>query len=260
MSKAKHAFCWSECVTSDAQATTAFYTQLFNWSSSNKTMGNGLEYHTFFLSVEPCGALHAMPDEMIAQGVPSHWAYFISTPDLAATLAKVQEAGGEVIQDIVEVKNSGKLGIITDPGGALLHIWEAEKEKGYGNFAPGQKGTPAWFDLMTPDAEAAIAFYGAVFGWEARDMELQHLPYWLLMDQDVPVGGMMISTNAEEEGSNSWIQYFNSHDVEADSKRAESLGGKILVPAQDVPVGRFSILADPSGAMFGLLWMKQQEK
>ena len=27
-------------------------------------------------------------------------------------------------------------------------------------------GTPTWFDLMTPDADKARAFYAALFGWQ----------------------------------------------------------------------------------------------
>ena len=34
------------------------------------------------------------------------------------------------------------------------------------SYAPG---TPSWVDLTTPDLEAALRFYGGLFGWEFED-------------------------------------------------------------------------------------------
>ena len=32
-----------------------------------------------------------------------------------------------------------------------------------------EPGTPSWVDLSTPDLEAALRFYGGLFGWEFED-------------------------------------------------------------------------------------------
>jgi predicted enzyme related to lactoylglutathione lyase len=32
--------------------------------------------------------------------------------------------------------------------------------------------------------------------------------------------------------------------------RAQQLGGSVLLPPMDIPIGRFTVLADPQGAVF----------
>jgi predicted enzyme related to lactoylglutathione lyase len=42
--------------------------------------------------------------------------------------------------------------------------------------------------------------------------------------------------------------------VDATARKAEELGGKVLMPPTDIPnVGRFSVLADPQGVMFSVI-------
>jgi len=42
-------------------------------------------------------------------------------------------------------------------------------------------------------------------------------------------------------------------DVDASAGKAKQLGAKLMVPPQDIPkVGRFSVVADPQGAVFAI--------
>jgi predicted enzyme related to lactoylglutathione lyase len=51
-----------------------------------------------------------------------------------------------------------------------------------------------------------------------------------------------------------WGIYLAVEDCDATVKKAESLGGKILVPPSDIPeVGRFSTLTDVQGAAFSII-------
>ncbi|MBM4408280.1 MAG: hypothetical protein FJ038_06725 [Chloroflexi bacterium] len=50
-----------------------------------------------------------------------------------------------------------------------------------------------------------------------------------------------------------WAVYFTVDDVDRAADRAQDLGGSVMVPAQDMPGGRFAIVSDPQGASFGLL-------
>jgi predicted enzyme related to lactoylglutathione lyase len=45
------------------------------------------------------------------------------------------------------------------------------------------------------------------------------------------------------------------NDVDASHQQAIGAGAREMLPPQDFPGGRFSILNDPQGAMFGLLRM-----
>ena len=50
-----------------------------------------------------------------------------------------------------------------------------------------------------------------------------------------------------------WQIYFNVDDVDGTHSKALSLGATEMVPPQDFPGGRFSILSDPQGASIALL-------
>ncbi|MCU7886640.1 MAG: VOC family protein, partial [Candidatus Thiodiazotropha sp. (ex Lucinoma annulata)] len=51
-----------------------------------------------------------------------------------------------------------------------------------------------------------------------------------------------------------WHSYIAVDDVDNCAKRASDLGGKVLVPPQDVPdVGRICIVSDPTGAITHLM-------
>ena len=39
-------------------------------------------------------------------------------------------------------------------------------------------------------------------------------------------------------------------DADQAAARAQELGGKVLLPPMDIPVGRFTVLADRQGAVF----------
>ena len=50
-----------------------------------------------------------------------------------------------------------------------------------------------------------------------------------------------------------WMPYFMVADVDASTAKAKSLGGRAMVEPMDIPnTGRFSIVADPEGAMFAV--------
>jgi uncharacterized protein len=80
-------------------------------------------------------------------------------------------------------------------------------------------GTFCWVDLGTNDAGGAKAFYGGLFGWEFEDPT----PRW---------------------GVAFWVA-----DPDQAAARARELGGSVVLAPFDIPVGRFTILADPQGAV-----------
>ena len=50
-----------------------------------------------------------------------------------------------------------------------------------------------------------------------------------------------------------WTTYIGSHDVDATAARAKELGATIFREPTDVPgTGRFAIIQDPTGAVFGV--------
>ena len=67
------------------------------------------------------------------------------------------------------------------------------------------------------------------------------------------VAGMMEITEEMGPIPPHWGVYFGVDDADAAVKKAESLGGSIIIPAMDIPeIGRFAGIQDPQGAMFSV--------
>lgn len=117
------------------------------------------------------------------------------------------------------------------------------------------KGKHVWFELNTTDLKAAEAFYASVAGWVPRDAGMPGMTYTLVGPADHAVGGMMALTDEMQAGGArpGWIGYVAVDDVEAAAAQTTGLGGRVVVPPQDIPgVGRFSIVCDPQGAVLSL--------
>lgn len=52
-----------------------------------------------------------------------------------------------------------------------------------------------------------------------------------------------------------WMVYFGVDDVDGSFKKATEAGGTEMLAPREFPGGRFAILADPQGAVFGLMKM-----
>ena len=115
------------------------------------------------------------------------------------------------------------------------------------------RGRFVWYDLMTTDPDGAGSFYKEAVGWQTAPWEGGPTPYTMWMNGETSVGGVVqLSEDALEAGAPPhWLAYIATPDVDATISRATELGGKVMVPPTDIPtVGRFSVLADPSGAAF----------
>lgn len=123
----------------------------------------------------------------------------------------------------------------------------------FDSYAPGQF---SWTDLMTPDVEAAKAFYGALFGWvPAASQDDAGGGYTMFRLGDTDVAGMGAMPD-EMKGAGvpaHWNGYVTVEDADAAAARAVELGGELQLPVIDIRVGgelagRMSILVDPGGA------------
>jgi hypothetical protein len=103
---------------------------------------------------------------------------------------------------------------------------------------------------MTKDVERAKAFYTSVTGWGIQVWSAAGEPYTMWSIGERTIGGVMQMPPGAEAPPH-WLGYIGTPDVEATAARAEALGAKIYVKPTEIPtVGKFSVMADPYGAMF----------
>jgi uncharacterized protein len=114
-------------------------------------------------------------------------------------------------------------------------------------------GRFVWFDLMTSDLQGAKTFFGDLIGWKLKSFGGDY-DMWTASDGQEIGGLMKLPDEARAAGAPPhWIGYVQTSDVDATARRAQQLGGKVLVPGTDIPnVGRFAVLSDPQGAAFAV--------
>lgn len=118
---------------------------------------------------------------------------------------------------------------------------------------PNPHGSFIWYELITPDADGAKAFYDSVVGWEVGPPSDDHMGYREIRSGDGHAGGMLPLTEvmASHGASPAWLGYIGVGDVDSAVAAIEQGGGKALMPAFDIPgIGRIAMVADPKGAPF----------
>jgi predicted enzyme related to lactoylglutathione lyase len=113
-------FSWNELATSDYKGALAFYSELFGWSPQEAMdMGEGGIYQIYGGGGPPLGGMFNKPAEMPG---PPMWLYYISVDDVNASVEKVKELGGEVVNGPMEVPGGDLIAQCLDPQGALFAL------------------------------------------------------------------------------------------------------------------------------------------
>ena len=109
-----------------------------------------------------------------------------------------------------------------------------------------------WYELTTPDVEAAKKFYPRFTGWGTQAFDND---YTMWTTGGVPFAGLFrLNDEMRQQGvPPNWMPYVESDNVDETAAKAASLGGRLVYGPDDIPgTGRFAVLQDPQGATFGV--------
>lgn len=112
-------------------------------------------------------------------------------------------------------------------------------------------GAPCWVDTTSPDPTAQRRFYAGIFGWSYAIGPPETGPYALCLVDDLAVAGIGIA----QEGvpTRAWNTYLAVSDADEACQAVEAAGGSVTVDPTDVmDQGRLALVAEPTGATFGL--------
>jgi predicted enzyme related to lactoylglutathione lyase len=115
-------------------------------------------------------------------------------------------------------------------------------------------GVPCWIDIEQQDPDAAVAFYGDLFGWEYENVMPAGGPGKYYMARigggDVPGIG---SPPPGAPSNPAWNTYIWVEDADATAAKVREAGGGVVMEPMDVSdAGRTGRFTDPEGAVFSI--------
>ncbi|MHC4959888.1 MAG: VOC family protein, partial [Planctomycetota bacterium] len=112
------------------------------------------------------------------------------------------------------------------------------------------QGRVVWHDLMSTDAAASEEFFTKLFGWEAKELDMGTAGKYRMLSSDGTDVGGIVPFDKSHGAPSHWIAYVAVDSVDDCCERVTSNGGKVCVPATDIPnIGRFAVIEDSSGAI-----------
>ena len=104
-------------------------------------------------------------------------------------------------------------------------------------------------EIPAVNVEGAGKFYESLFGWKLQHMPEMNYTMW----EDGSGSGGGFPQVSEENPAGQVLVYIDSDDIEADLKKVEKLGGKVLHPKTEIPqMGWYGVFQDPTGNVIGL--------
>lgn len=244
---------WYELLTDDIDKARHFYGAVIGWKIAAPMLKvPGAESYEMIGRADGGFAGGAMPltAEMKAGGARPGWLTYFGVADVDASVAKLRELGGGVFMDPFDIPMVGRVALVSDAQGVPFYLMRGASAGTSDVFAeePGL-GRCGWNELMTPDLDAALAFYDELLDLkvnERMDMGPDYGPYCFLDAGSKRIGAAM---KGEPMG---WRFYFHVADIDAAKAAVEANGGAVLMGPHEVPGGsRIIVATDPSGAEFG---------
>ncbi|WP_067825138.1 VOC family protein [Nocardia inohanensis] len=239
---------WFDLTTAEPAKAIEFYMQLFDWSAEPVVMTDYGKYIMFRRNGAPVAGL---VERTGATPQPDGWLTYLSTADISATIAAAQANRGGVQRPILEIPGIGTTAVLTDPAGSAIGVVRPDgdaEERAAGPTAP------VWTELESVDWPLTFDFATEVF---ALRTEIQSATpgsrFATFHDENHPRGG--IFELAPEIPHSRWEVAFLVDDAQQAVDRAVELGGTIVRPVYDIPVGTGlgARVADPSGAHFNFI-------
>lgn len=260
--------CWADTNQQDPEAAVAFYGELFGWDLEQVMPPQSpVKYYIARLRGGDVAAIGSAPE----RGDSPAWNTYIWVQDADATAARIQAAGGRLIDGVYDVMGAGRTAVCSDPEGAVFRLWQAGDHRGA--RIVNEPGSVNFNGLHTGDPEGARSFYGSVFGWEALPMgggaQGWRLPGYgdfleerdpglreRLAEMGAPAGFEDVVATLTPLGDDQaympaqWSVTFAVEDADAVAAAAAQRGGHVVTPPFDGPWVRMTVIRDPGGATF----------
>ncbi len=240
---------YAELVTPDIAAAKQFYGQLFGW-----TFEDFIQRDAIFTQASQNGqVIGGIYQKPLPPGRRPNWICFIATQNVAATTAQATQNGAKILLAPRAFANLGQEAILADPQGAVFAILQSNSGDPPDVLVP--QGDWIWSSLIATDPTADAAFYKTLFGYEIYNLtdpqDAQHL---ILASDKFARASVNPIPSAWVGAKPRWLNYIRVDNAAATDTKIIALGGRVIQPPHiDRHGGKIAIVADPAGALFGVM-------
>ncbi len=241
---------WHDLLTTDVDKARKFYTDLLGWDYEVEhatefvwTSGEA-DYPLILHEGEAHGGfIEIEPDQQ------SHWLAFVAVDDVDAAVKRSRKLDGTIERTAFDIPGVGRSAVVRDPLGGLICPFVASHDY------PAPTGVFMREALFTMDIQRARVFYEGLFAWSSEQTDIGDLAFYSSFGSadDSPVAAAL-AIPEELNHAVQWVPYIGVADVDIVAEKAKSLGAKMMLPPSTMDdMGRYALLRDPTGALFGLL-------
>ncbi|WP_434615698.1 VOC family protein [Arthrobacter sp. A5] len=109
---------WNELQVDDVAAVLPFYRSVAGLEAETGPAGDMSDYTQLMVSGRSVGGALAKP----MPEMPNNWTVYFNVADVDVTAAKIAELGGHVIAPPFDVSTIGRMGVFSDPQGAVFAL------------------------------------------------------------------------------------------------------------------------------------------
>jgi predicted enzyme related to lactoylglutathione lyase len=238
---------WVDLGSPDTGVAAKFYGELFGWKADMSDDPNAGGYGIFLLRDKPVAGLGPQQN----MDMPPYWTVYVTVANVDETLAASDAAGGTTVMEGMDIPDVGRMAVVQDPNGSYISLWQPMGMPGAAIV--NETGSFGWNELASPDLAKSNAFYQAVFGWGLAEGSSDGASLYTVD------GNMVCGAHTAGEGEPPfWSVWFTVDDCDAAAAKVTELGGSVVMPPNDMDFGRGGVVADPSGAAFGIAAVKPE--
>lgn len=231
-------FVWRDLLTGEPELAKQFYGDLFGWDFESTGRITLIK-----VDQRAIGSIMEMPPTETRHA--TRWVASLGVVDIEKATQWTRLQGGKVHEGPRDMRDRGKVALVSDSLGAQIALVELGLEKSEQSL-PAVMNDWLWDELWTRNTDKALEFYSGLYGFEPDEIAPG---YWILKSGNHWRGGIRELFDPALEQR--WVPVIRVVDVQEMSAQAEALGGRIVLAADQGEAGdKTALIADPGGALF----------
>jgi len=248
-------FIWADLFSADVDSSIAFYTKVFGWEAiktgGTLRTGNGDIYYHLVSQGKPIAGIVSRPT-VKGETDKALWIGHISTQNVQVAVDKAESLGSKVLLEPRLFGERGTHAIIVDPQGGIVGLLRSDS--GDPKDEDAISGEWSWAQLFSINPNAAMKFYSEVIGYEAQELPQTERENDFILSQDNTARAGIVPLPKSLPQQDRWIGFVSVNSIDETLRKAKSMGARIIyAPRKEVFDGQLAIIADPNGALIGLI-------